>query len=131
VGGALCAARRLFRFRGGFKLSTDLNAGLTPLFFGAGVAYVVAPAWTLKHVMGYALKGRDASERPRARLKSACTPPCNKLPQPQLTLPLPSFVSHLSPSTRNAAFIWRNVGGALLSALPAIAYLLKEKADAE
>ena len=83
------AAGRLFNFRRGFKLSTALYAAITPLFFGAGIAYVIAPGWTLSNIMGYALKGRDAT------------------------------------------FVWRNVGSALLSVLPAITYSLKEKADSD
>ena len=89
IAGVFDAATRLFDFRRGFKASTALYAALTPLFFGAGVSYVVAPWWTLSNVMGYVLKGRDAT------------------------------------------FIWRNVGGALLSVLPAVTYSLREKADAD
>lgn len=87
--GIFDAAGRLFDFRRGFKLSTALYAALTPVFFGAGVAYMVAPGWTLSNIMGYVLKGRDST------------------------------------------FIWRNVGGTLLSVLPAITYSLKEKADSD
>jgi len=61
IGGFFEAAGRLFDFRRGFKLSTALYAVLTPVFFGAGVAYVVAPGWTLGNVMGYVLKGRDST----------------------------------------------------------------------
>ena len=35
--------RRLFDFRGGFKLSSALYAVLTPAFFLAGASYVFAP----------------------------------------------------------------------------------------
>lgn len=89
IAGFFEAATNLFNFRRGFKLSTALYAALTPLFFGAGAAYLINPGWTLRNVMGYALKGRDAT------------------------------------------FIWRNVGGALLTVLPAMTYSLKEKADSD
>jgi hypothetical protein len=83
------AARRLFTFPRGLKLTNVLYAALTPVFLGAGVAYVVNPGWTLGNLMGYALKGRDTT------------------------------------------FLWRGVGGALLSVLPAVTFSLKEKADAD
>jgi hypothetical protein len=89
IGNFLDMAKNLFTFRRGFKPTTALYAALTPLFFGAGVAYVFNPAWTLTNVMGYALKGRDST------------------------------------------FIWRNVGGVLLSVLPSMTYVLKEKADSD
>ena len=89
VMGVFDAASNLFTFRRGFKLSTVLYAALTPLFAGAGLAYMLNPAWTLSNVMGYTIKGKDAT------------------------------------------FLWRNIGGALLSVLPAMTYSLKEKADAD
>ena len=89
IAGFFEAATNLFTFRRGFKLSTALYAALTPLFFGAGAAYVINPSWTLQNVMGYTLKGRDST------------------------------------------FIWRNIGGALLTVLPAMTYSLKEKADSD
>ena len=89
IAGFFDNARNLFNFRRGFKPTTAVYAALTPIFFGAGLAYMVNPAWTLSNVMGYALKGRDST------------------------------------------FIWRNVGGVLLTVLPAMTYSLKEKADAD
>lgn len=62
LGGLFEATGRLFDFRRGFKPTTALYAVLTPLFFGAGVAYLAAPVWTLENIMGYVLKGRDSSE---------------------------------------------------------------------
>lgn len=52
---------RMFDYRpGGFKLSSAIYAVLTPLFFGAGAAYIVAPGWTLGNFMGYVTKQRDS-----------------------------------------------------------------------
>lgn len=60
VKGFFDSAGRLFDFRRGFKLTTGLYAALTPIFFGAGLSYMFAPAWTLDRLLGFVIKGRDS-----------------------------------------------------------------------
>lgn len=55
------AACKVLTFQSGFKISSAIYAVLTPIFFGAGIAYMFAPGWCLTNILGYSLKGRDST----------------------------------------------------------------------